>query len=147
MSRSGHRRYVYRAVDRYGQVIDIYVSTRRDAAAARAFLHRAIATAGTAPTEVVTDRAPTYPRLLDELIPAAWHHSEQYGNNRIEADHGQLKRRLRPMRHLRHDHTATVVIAGIAFMQNLRRGRYQLTNGVPVGLRLMAAFDELSHEI
>src|SRR5918912_2245571 len=47
----GHWRYVYRAVDQYGQVIDIYVSTRRDAAAARAYFHRAVATAGTAPTE------------------------------------------------------------------------------------------------
>jgi hypothetical protein len=34
--------------------------------------------------EVVTDRAAVYPRLLDELIPAAWHHSEQYGNNKIK---------------------------------------------------------------
>jgi len=52
---------------------------------------------------VVTDRAPVYPTLVDDLFPAAWHHSEQYGNNRIEADHGRLTRRLRPMRHLRND--------------------------------------------
>jgi hypothetical protein len=31
-------------------------------------------------------RAPTYPRVLDEKLPAAWHHVEQYANNRIEAD-------------------------------------------------------------
>jgi transposase-like protein len=39
--------------------------------------------------------------VLDELIPAAWHHVEQHANNRIEADHRQLKHRLRPMRGLR----------------------------------------------
>jgi hypothetical protein len=66
----------------------------------------------------VTDRAPVYPKLLDELLPAAWHHSEQYGNNRIEADHGQLKRRLRPMRHLRTDRTARLIITVHAFVQN-----------------------------
>jgi len=75
-------------VDQHGHIIDIYVSAKRDSAAARRFFQRAIASAGTAPAEVVTDRAPVYPKLLDELVPAAWHHGEQYGNNRIEADHG-----------------------------------------------------------
>ena len=74
-------------------------------------------------------------------------HSRQYGNNRIEADRGQLKLWQRPMRHLRNDHTATVVIGGHAFVRNLRRGHYHLTKGVSGGLRLMAAFDELAHAI
>jgi len=143
----GRWRYVHRAVDQFGQVIDVYVSAKRDTAAARAFFQRAVNAAGARPTEVVTDRAPVYPKLLDELLPAAWHHSEQYGNNRIEADHGQLKRRLRPMRHLRNNRTASVIIAGHAFVQNLRRSHYQLTVGVPTKRRLTAAFDELSHAI
>src|SRR5207244_3664090 len=75
----GRWRYVYRAVDQHRQVIDVYVSARRDAAAARAFFKRALNGAGAAPAEVVTDRAPVYPKLIDELVPAAWHHSEQYG--------------------------------------------------------------------
>jgi transposase, IS6 family len=37
---------------------------------------------------VSTDRAPAYPRVMEELIPAACHVTEQYANNRIEADHG-----------------------------------------------------------
>jgi transposase-like protein len=69
--------------------------------------------------------------VLDELIPSAWHHVEQYVNNRIEADHSQLKHRLRPMRGLRTDRTASVIIAGHAFMQNLRRGHYELGLDVP----------------
>ena len=138
---------MYRAVDQFGQVIDVYVSRKRDVAAARVFFQRAITTAAAAPAEVVTDRAPVYPKLVDELFPTAWHHSEQYGNNRIEADNGQLKWRLRPMRHLRNDHIATVIIAGHAFVQNVRRWHYYLTNSVPAGLRLMAAFDELTHAI
>jgi transposase-like protein len=96
---------------------------------------------------VVTDRAPVYPRLVDALRPAAWHHSEPYGNNRIEADHGQLKRRLRPMRHLRNDRSAAVIVSGHAFVQNLRRGHYNLTAGLPSSIRLAAAFGELSHAI
>ena len=65
------------------------------------------------PTEVVTDAAAVYPAVLDELIPSAWHHVERYANNRIEAHHGQLKHRLRPMRGLRTDRTGAVIIAGM----------------------------------
>jgi len=54
---AGSWRYVYRAVDEYGQVIDVYVSARRDATAARAFFDRALAAAVLAPVEVVTDQA------------------------------------------------------------------------------------------
>jgi transposase-like protein len=71
------------------------------------------------PREVVTDAAAVYPRVLDELTTQAWHHLEQYANNPIEADHGRLKHRLRPMRGLRTDQTAQVTIAGHAFMQTL----------------------------
>ena len=112
--------YVYRAVDQHGQVIDALVSKRRDGEAARRFFHRAISTLKVTPTEVVTDAAPAYPKVLDELVPAAWHHVERYANNRIEADHGGLKHRLRPMRGLRTDRTASVIITGLAFIQNLR---------------------------
>jgi transposase-like protein len=82
-------RYVYRAVDQHGHVIDVLVSTRRDQEAARRFFRRALTTLNVTPIEVVTDAAPVYPRVLDELIPSAWHHVEQYENNRIEADHSR----------------------------------------------------------
>jgi transposase, IS6 family len=57
--------YLYRAVDQYGQVIDVYASTRRDTEAAHRFFDRARTTTGVLPTEVVTDRAATYPHVLD----------------------------------------------------------------------------------
>jgi len=66
------------------------------------------------PIGMVTDAAAVYPAVLDELLRAAWHHVEQYANNPVEADHGQLKHRLRPMRGLRTDQTAQVIIAGHA---------------------------------
>jgi transposase-like protein len=100
-----------------------------------------------APSEVVTDAAPVYPAVLDELLPSAWHHVEQYANNAIEADHGQLKRRLRPMRGLHTHRTAQVVIAGHAFVQNLRRGHYELGADARGGLRVAAAFTELAQAI
>jgi len=66
--------YLYRAVDQFGQVIDVYASARRDSEAARRFFQQASTSTGVVPFEVITDRAPTYPRVLDQLWPAAWHH-------------------------------------------------------------------------
>jgi IS6 family transposase len=62
----------------------------------------------------------------------------------MEADHGQLKHRLRPMRGLQTDRTAQVVIAGHAFLQNLPRGHYELGLDAPPRLRVAAAFSELA---
>jgi transposase-like protein len=99
------------------------------------------------PTEVVTDAAAIYPTVLDELIPQAWHHVERYANNPIEADHGRLKHRLRAMRGLRSDGSAQVIVAGLAFIRNLRRGHYELGHDAPPALRVAAAFTELAHAI
>jgi transposase-like protein len=54
---SGVWSYVYRAVDQYRQVIDVFVSQRRDIAAARRFFTAALTVHGD-PGEVITDRAP-----------------------------------------------------------------------------------------
>jgi transposase, IS6 family len=97
---SGRWTYLYRAIDQHGQVIDVMLSQRRDLPATRAFFVRALAV-GVTPTEVTTDRAPAFPRVLNELVPAALHVAEQYANNPIEAEHGRLKARLRPMRGLK----------------------------------------------
>jgi transposase-like protein len=141
---NGVWRYVYRAIDQYGQVIDVLVSARRDGDGARRFFHRALQTLKVTPREVVTDAAAVYPGVLDELIPQAWHHVEQYANNPIEADHSRLKHRLRPMRGLQTDQTAQVIIAGHAFMQNLRRGHYELAVDAPPATRVAVAFAELA---
>jgi transposase-like protein len=144
---NGVWRYVYRAVDQHGKVIDVLLSARRDAAAARRFFLRALRTSKVTPSEVVTDAARVYPGVLNELVPSARHHVEQHANNPIEADHSQLKRRLRPMRGLQTDRTAQVVIAGHALMQNLRRGHYELGLDTRPALWVTAAFTELAQAI
>jgi transposase-like protein len=134
--------YLYRAVDQFGQVIDVLVPEKRDLAATRRFFTHALEH-GPSPIEVTTDHAAAYSRVLDELVPAACHVSEQYGNNPIEADHGRLKSRLRPMRGLKQLRSARVITAGHAFIQNIRRGHYELGTEETVNLRVPAAFDEL----
>jgi transposase-like protein len=141
---AGRWRYVYRSIDQLGQVADVFVSPRRDAAAARRFFQHAIGTMRIAPVEVVTDHAPVYPAVLEALLSTVWHRTDRYANNHIEADHGRLKSRLGPMRGLKQDRNARVVIAGHGFMQNLRRGHYELAVEEPVARRLAVAFDELA---
>ncbi len=84
------------------------------------------------------------PGVLEELAPAAWHRTDQDANNRVEADHGRLKAWLRPMRGLKQDRSARIVIAGHAFVQNVRRGHDELAAEEPVSRRLAVAFDELA---
>jgi len=71
------------------------------------------------------------PRLFDELIPAAPHITEQYANNSVEADHGRLKARLRPMRGLHTFRSARNLTAACLYTH------------APPQHRLRAAFDQL----
>ena len=93
---------------------------------------------------MTTDRAPAYPRVLDEVVPEEWHVVEQSANNPIEADHGRLKARTRPMRGLTRLRCAQVVCSGHAFIQNLRRNHYELGLDVEPDRRLDAIFTELA---
>ena len=70
MKVAGKWRYLYRAVDQFGQVVDVLVSPKRDKTAARRFFTRALAGV-TPPAEVTTDRAPAYPRIVEDLLPGA----------------------------------------------------------------------------
>jgi|GEM_PF-1073161 transposase-like protein len=109
---NGSWQYLFRAIDQFGQVIDVLLSPRRDARAARRFFAQAIDRTRISPVEVTTDRYRVYPRVLDELLPAAFHDTEVHANNPVETDHGRLKARLRPMRGLKRDRTARVIVAG-----------------------------------
>ena len=130
-------RYVYWAVDQFGQVIDVVVS--HDATSGRP--------AGSS----------SGPSARPRLDPSRWSPTEQRrtrpcwksyyqepGIAPIEADHGRLKARLGPMRGLKQDRSARVVIAGHAFVQNVRRGHYELAVEAPVNRRVAVAFDELA---
>ena len=135
----------WRAIDQVGQVgqvIDVLVAEKRDLAATRRFFTRALEH-GPLPSEVTTDRAPAYPWVLDELLPTACHVTEQYTNNPIEADHGRLKPRLRPMRGLKRLRSARVISTGHAFVENLHRGHYELGVNADPRHRIPHAFTEL----
>lgn len=97
--------------------------------------------------EVTTDKTKFYPAVIDELAPQAFHNTKKYTNNRIESDHGRLKARTRPMRGLKTDLIAAVIVRAHAFVQNLRRGFYELAVDSRQKDRLVAAFAELAPAI
>jgi transposase, IS6 family len=85
--------YLYRAIDQFGQVIDVVVSEKRDMAATHRFFTRALEH-GPSPTEVTTDRAAAYLRVLDELVPPACHVMEQYATDEIVNSSALLRGRV-----------------------------------------------------
>ena len=112
--------------------------------AVRWYLRFGLSSAHGAPEEVVTDRDAALTKVIAELVPRAMHNTVKHANNRVECDHGRLKARLRPMRGLKTDRTARAIINGHAFMQNLRRGHYELElDSRADNLRVAAAFDQL----
>jgi transposase-like protein len=144
---NGRWAYCYRAIDQDGQVVDAYVSARRNTAAAAAFFARAIAETGVTPERVVTDKAACYPPALRALLPAAEHRTSKYLNNGLERDHGRLKQRLRPMRGFKQLASADSFTRGHALVQNLRQGFSSLTDCVPRPLRLAMAWPQLARAI
>ena len=140
----GRWRYVFRAIDEHGQVVDVYLSDHRDAASARAFFKRAMAATGVTPTRVTSDKAKCYPPALRTVLAGAEHRSSKYLNNGLERDHQFLKGRVRPMRRFKATHTAGTFYRGHALIRNLGRGFSALAAGATPRLRLATAWTVLA---
>jgi len=91
--------YLYRAIDRDGNLVDALLSERRDMAAAQRFFAQALDLAGQAPEQVTTDGHDAYPCAIRETLgPEVQHRTSRYKNNRIEQDHRAIKQRYYPLR-------------------------------------------------
>ena len=91
---SGRWVYLYRAIDKQGQLVDSMLSPKRDMAAAQRFFRTAQTVAGRRPEQVTTDGHNSYPRALAEVLGRkVKHRCSRYKNNRIEPDHRGLKQR------------------------------------------------------
>ncbi len=122
----GRWRYLYRAIDEHGQIVDVFLGARRNAAAARTFFQQAIDTTGATPTQVTTGcllgEARSNPAALRAVLPEAEHRSSKYLNNRLERDHEHLKGRIRPMRRFKEVASANNCCRGHTLIRNLMRG-------------------------
>ena len=95
----GRWHFLYRAIDREGNLVDTMLSSTRDLAAAKAFFKQAIQTVGHKPERVTTDGHDAYPRAIRRSVGRkVMHRTSQYLNNRLEQDHRAVKQRYYPMR-------------------------------------------------
>jgi transposase-like protein len=139
----GRWRYLFRAVDRHGQLIDFMLADRRNARAAYCFLRRALKTVSDyPPSSITTDKPASYPKAIRRLQSEGLlskdveHWTSKYLNNVIEADHGALKRGIRPARGFQR--MATASIKGFEVMRMIRRGHCGLAQpGVTGEIRLV----------
>jgi len=129
----GQWTYLYRAVDKFGNTIEFYLSPTRKTAAAKRFLGKALRGLRDwkKPTVSDTDKAPTYAAALSELKKEGQcpddtvHRQVKYLNNVVEADHGKLKQLIRPVRGFKTLKTAYATIKGFEVMRALRKGKGQ----------------------
>lgn len=145
---NGKWAYLYRAVDKYGNTIDFYLSATRNAKAAKRFLGKALKSMKSweKPTVINTDKAATYPIALEALKQegkcpeSTVHRQVKYLNNIVESDHGKLKQLIRPVRGFKTMKTAYATIKGFEVMRALRKGQasaYNLTNDIHGEVRLI----------
>jgi putative transposase len=94
----GKQHYLWRAVDQDGEVIDVFLQAKRDAAAAKRFFERLLRNNRGEPRKIVTDDLRSYGVAHRELIPDTIHVTSQYANNRAELSHQSTRVRERNMR-------------------------------------------------
>ncbi|PEA01031.1 IS6 family transposase, partial [Bacillus cereus] len=123
----GDKRYLYRAIDSEENMIDFYLSRKRDAKAAKQFLKKALVSCrATRPRVITTDGDKAYPvaireRKGEKCIPHGMPlRVKKYVNNIIEQDHRFIKKRIRNMHELKSLQTARKMIAGIEAMHMIK---------------------------
>jgi transposase, IS6 family len=137
---SGRWRYLFRAVDKHGRLIASTLSGRRDTGAAYRFLRKALrAVRDYPPSSITTGKLASYPRAILRLQNEGLlskdveHRTSKYLNNIIEADHGALKRMIRPTRGFQRMKTASTTLKGFEVMRMVRRGHCMLRHAGVIG--------------
>jgi transposase-like protein len=144
----GRWKYLFRAVDKFGQLIASMLAERRDTGAAYRFLRKALKMMSDhPPRSITTDRLASYPKAIrrlqsEGLLPKdVEHRTSKYLNNIIEADHGALKRLIRPTRGFQRMKTASATTGGFEVLHMIRRGHCILSHpGVTGEIRLVNQF-------
>jgi putative transposase len=128
--------YLYRAIDRDGNLIDAMLSEQRDMRAAKAFFRSAKATMGFRPDRVTTDGHGSYPRAIRAVLgKTVLHRTSVYLNNRLEQDHRGIKGRIRCMRGFKSPDAASRFCREHGELRNLLRPRRRHNQIVPAALR------------
>ena len=116
---NGKQHYLWRAVDQDGEVVDIYVQSRRNGAAAEQFFKRLLRRHGGEPRTIVTDKLASYKVAQRELMPTVHHNTAKYANNRAEQSHESTRFREQGMRRFKSLSQAQLFLTNHAAVSNL----------------------------
>jgi putative transposase len=116
---AGQRHYLWRAVDQDGDVVDVYLQTRRDAKAAKRFFRRLLRSHGTNPRKIVTDKLGSHGVARRALMPETIHSNDRNANNRAELSHQPTRVRERGMRRFKSMSQAQLFVNVHAAVSNL----------------------------
>jgi putative transposase len=125
---NGQLRYLWRAVDQDGNVLDILLQNRRNTAAARRFFRKLLKGTGSVPRVVVTDKLRSYGAAHRQVLPSVEHRSSKYLNNRAENSHQPTRQRERAMKGFRTVGAAQRFLAAFSLISpHFRPRRHLLT--------------------
>ena len=132
----GRWKYLYRAIDRDGALVDVMLSEDRDLAAAKAFFRSAKAVTGVMPDRVTTDGHDAYPRAIRTVLGKhVRHRTNSYLNNRLEQDHRGIKGRCRPMLGFKSATSAKRYCRSHDELRNFLRCRSYMCQHIPASTR------------
>jgi len=123
----GERRYLWRAVDQDGDVLDVLVQKSKDQQAARRFFRKLVKGQERTPRSIVTDKLPNYGAALRDVMPSSLHCNDRFANNRVEVSHQHTRAQERQMRRFKSPGQAQRFLSAHSQVNNLFRiGRHLL---------------------
>ena len=137
---SGQWKYLYRAVDRDGDTVDFLLTAKRDLAAARRFLERAI-NLHDIPKKITIDKSGANTAAIESVNANACVdiliRQNKYLNNIVEQDHRGVKRVTKPMLGFKSFRSVSIIFAGIETMHMIKKGQMDC-----LGSQNMSAADQ-----
>jgi putative transposase len=125
---NGERRYLWRAVDQDGNVLDILVQPRRDQKAAKKFFRKLLKGCQYVPRVLITDQLKSYGAAQSEVLPSVEHRQHRYLNDRAENSHQPMRQRERRMQGFKSPgHTQRFLAAYGPIAQHFRPRRHRLS--------------------
>jgi putative transposase len=138
---NGERHYLWRAVDHEGEILESYVTKKRDKSAALAFIKRALKRHGKAEV-IVTDGLKSYPAAMHDLGNLDRREMGRWKNNRAENSHLPFRRRERAMLRFRQMKTLQKFVSVHASFHNHFNSERHLVDRQTYKIRRLAALAE-----
>jgi putative transposase len=138
---NGEMHYLWRVVDHEGEVLESYVTKKRDKKAALKFIKKAMRRYGS-PSEIVTDKLRSYSAAARDLGCSEKQVTKRWANNRVENSHLPFRRRERAMLRFRRMHSLQKFASIHASFHNLFNSQRSLSKRSTFKLNRDAALIE-----